>query len=98
MRRVRSRHRRVALVTDRVDANRIAVGHDGTLFLAGSTLSGGSLRRLDAGDRRPSILLNDLHVSDVAVLGNGSLVITYVEPGAVYRVNPRTGARTKLAG
>jgi streptogramin lyase len=88
---------RVALVTDRVDTNKIAVGNDGTLFLAGATLSGGSLRRLEPGGR-PSVLLDDLHVSDVAVLADGSLVITAVEPGAVYRVNPRTGARTKLAG
>ncbi len=73
------------------------MGDDGTLFLAGSTLAGGSLRRLDPGGR-PSILLDDLHVSDVAVLANGSLVVTAVEPGAVYRVNARTGARTKLTG
>jgi hypothetical protein len=37
-------------------------------------------------------------VSDVAVLPGGALVATTVEPGAVYRVDARTGARTKLAG
>ena len=95
VRRVDPATGRVALITDRVDTNKIAVARDGTLFLAGATLSGGSLRRLDAGGR-PSILLDDLHVSDVAVLPDGSLVVTAVEPGAVYRVNARTGARTKL--
>jgi len=98
VRRVDPATGRVELVTDRVDTNKIAVGDDGTLFLAGATLSGGSLRRLEPGGRRPSILLDDLHVSDVAVLADGRLVITTVEPGAVYRVNSRTGARTKLAG
>ena len=88
---------RAELVVDGVDTNRIAVGKDGTLYLAGSTLAGGSLRRLDPGGRL-SILLDDLHVSDVAVLANGSLVVTAVEPGAVYRVNARTGARAKLVG
>ena len=97
VRRVDPANGRVALVTDGVDTNRIAVARDGTLFLAGSTLSGGSLRRLDPGERL-SILLDDLHVSDVAVLADGSLVVTAVEPGAVYRVDARTGARTKLTG
>ena len=95
MRRVDPADGRVTLVTDRVDTNKIAVARDGTLFLAGSTLSGGTLRRLDPGGR-PSILLDDLHVSDVAVLAEGSLVVTAIEPGAVYRVDARTGARTKL--
>jgi hypothetical protein len=87
----------VALVADRVDTNKIAVGDDGRLFFAGATLTGGSLRRLEPGGR-PSILFEDLHVSDVAVLPEGILVVTAVEPGAVYRVNARTGARTKLTG
>jgi streptogramin lyase len=97
VRRVDPATGRVTLVTNRVDTNKIAVGKDGTLFLAGSTLSGGSLRRLDPGGKL-SILLDDLHVSDVAVLADGSLVVTAIEPGAVYRVNARTGSRTKLAG
>jgi streptogramin lyase len=88
---------RAKLVVGGVDTNKIAVARDGTLFLAGATLSGGSLRRLDPGGR-PSILLDDLHVSDVAVLPDGSLVVTAVEPGAVYRVDARTGARRTLTG
>ena len=39
---------RVKLVVDGVDTNRIAVARDGTLFLAGGSLTGGSLRRLAA--------------------------------------------------
>ena len=49
-----------------------------------------------AGSR--PILFDDLHVSDVAVLPDGDLIVTAVEPGAVFRVDPRTGARRKLAG
>jgi streptogramin lyase len=84
-------------VVDGVDTNKIAVGKDGTLYLAGATLTGGSLRRLERG-HPPTILLDDLHVSDVAVLPNGRLVVTATEPGAIYRVDARTGARTKLVG
>ena len=80
-----------------MDTNKIAVARDGTLFLAGATLTGGSIRRLEPGGR-PSILLDDLHVSDVAVLPDGSLVATAVEPGAVYRIDARTGARQRLTG
>jgi streptogramin lyase len=97
VRRVDPRTGRVAPLVDGVDTNKIAVGRDGTLFLAGATLSGGSLRRLAPGGR-PRTLLDDLRVSDVAVLPGGALVATTVEPGAVYRVDARTGARTKLAG
>jgi hypothetical protein len=88
---------RAELVVAGVDTNRIAVGRNGTLFLAGSTLTGGSLRRLEPGGK-PTVLLDDLHVSDVAVLPGGDLVATAIEPGAVYRVNARNGARRKLAG
>jgi streptogramin lyase len=88
---------RARLVVDGVDTNKIAVARDGTLFLAGSTLTGGSLRRLEPGGK-PTILLDDLHVSDVAVLPDGDLVATAIEPGAVFRVDPRSGARRKLAG
>ena len=88
---------RTTLVAGGVDTNRIAVARDVTLFLAGSTLTGGSLRRLEPGGK-PTILLDDLHVSDVAVLPDGDLVATTVEPGAVFRVDPRTGARKKLVG
>jgi streptogramin lyase len=85
------------LVIDGVDTNKIAVARDGTLFLAGASPSGGSLRRLEPGGK-PTTLLDDLHVSDVAVLLDGDLIVTAVEPGAVFRVDPRTGARKKLAG
>jgi len=88
---------RAKLVVDGVDTNKIAVARDGTLFLAGSSPIGGSLRRLEPGEK-PTILFDDLHVSDVAVLSDGDLVVTAVEPGAVFRVDPRTGARRKLAG
>jgi sugar lactone lactonase YvrE len=84
-------------VVDGVDTNKIAVARDGALFLAGATLTGGSLRRLEPGGR-PSVLLDDLRVSDVAVLPDGNLVATTVEPGAVYRVDARSGTRTKLVG
>ena len=88
---------RAKLVVDGVDTNRIAVARDGTLFLAGGSPIGGSLRRLEPGGK-PTILFEDLHVSDVAVLPDGDLIVTAVEPGAVFRVDPRTGARRKLAG
>lgn len=88
---------RAELVVDGVDTNRIAVGRDGTLFLAGASPTGGSLRRLEPGGK-PTTLLDDLHVSDVAVLPSGDLVATAVEPGAIFRVDARTGARKKLAG
>ena len=80
-----------------VDTNKIAVGRNGTLFLAGASPTGGSLRRLNPGGR-PKILLDDVHVSDVAVLPGGDLIPTAVEPGAVFRLDPRTGARKQLAG
>ena len=85
------------LVVDGVDTNRIAVARDGTLFLAGGSPIGGTLRRLETGGK-PTILFDDLHVSDVAVLPDGDLVATAVEPGAVFRVDARTGSRRKLAG
>jgi streptogramin lyase len=88
---------RVELVVDGVDTNKIAVGPDGTLFLAGASPTGGSLRRLEPGGR-PTILLDDLKVSDVGVLPDGDLVATAVEPGAVYRVDAHSGARKRLAG
>ena len=88
---------RATLVVDGVDTNRIAVARDGTLFLAGGSPIGGSLRRLEAG-RKPRILSEGSHVSDVAVLPDGDLIVTAVEPGAIFRVDPRTGARRKLAG
>ena len=88
---------RAELVVDGVDTNKIAVARDGTLFLAGSSLTGGSLRRLGPGGK-PTILFEDLHVSDVAVLPGGGLIVTATEPGAIFRVDPRTGARKKLAG
>ena len=98
MRRVDPATGRAKLVVGGVDTNRIAVARDGTLFLAGATLAGGSIRRLEPGGRTPSVLLDDLHVSDVAVLPDGALVATAVEPGAIYRVDARTGERTKIAG
>lgn len=88
---------RVKLVVDGVDTNRIAVARDGTLFLAGGSLTGGSLRRLAPG-MKPTVLFDDLRVSDVAVLPDGDLIATAVEPGAIFRVDPRTGVRRKLAG
>jgi streptogramin lyase len=97
VRRIDPATARTTLVVGGVDTNRIAVAREGTLFLAGSTLTGGSLRRLERGGK-PTILLDDLHVSDVAVLPDGDLVATTVEPGAVFRVDPRTGARKKLVG
>jgi sugar lactone lactonase YvrE len=87
---------RAKLVVDGVDTNRIAIGRDGTLFLAGGSPIGGSLRRLDPGGK-PTIVFEGPHVSDVAVLPDGDLIVTAVEPGTVFRVDPRTGARTKLA-
>ncbi|HYK06665.1 MAG TPA: hypothetical protein VEW11_02735 [Gaiellaceae bacterium] len=88
---------RATLVVGGVDTNKIAVARDGTLFLAGASPTGGSLRRLEPGGK-PDVLFDDLHVSDVAVLPDGDLIATAVEPGAVFRVDPRTGARRKLAG
>ena len=44
-------------MVDGVDTNRIAVARDGTLFLAGSSLTGGSLRRLEPGGK-PTILFD----------------------------------------
>ncbi len=87
---------RAELVVEGVDTNKIAVARDGTLFLAGGSPTGGSLRRLEPGGK-PAILFEGLHVSDVAVLPDGDLIVTAVEPGAVLRVDPRTGARKQLA-
>ena len=85
------------LVVDGVDTNKLAVADDGTLFLAGATRTGGTLRRLTPAGRLTT-LLDDLRVSDVAILPDGSLVATTVGPGAVYRVDADTGSRMKLAG
>ena len=87
---------RAELVVDGVDTNKIAVARDGTLFLAGGSPTGGSLRRLEPGGK-PTILFEGLHVGDVAVLPDGDLIVVAVEPGAVFRVDPRTGARKQLA-
>ena len=46
VRRVDPASGRATLVVGDVDTNKIAVAADGTLFLAGSTLTGGTLRRL----------------------------------------------------
>ena len=85
------------LVVDGVDTNKLAVADDGTLFLAGATRTGGTLRRLTP-EGRLTTLLDDLRVSDVATLPDGSLVATTVGPGAVYRGDADPGMRTKLAG
>jgi hypothetical protein len=37
-------------------------------------------------------------VSDVAVVGPNTLLVSAVEPGSLWRVDARSGARTKLAG
>lgn len=97
VRRIDPTTARAELVVDGVDTNKIAVAADGTLYLAGATLKSGSLRRLTPAGRL-STLLDDLRVSDVAVLGDRSLVATTVDPGAVYRIDAHTGTRTKLAG
>ena len=97
VRRVDPRTGRAELVVDGVDTNRIAVARDGTLFLAGGSPTGGTLRRLEPGGKQ-TVLFDDLHVSDVAVLPDGDLIATAVEPGAIVRFDPRTGARQKLAG
>ena len=92
MRRVDPADGRATLVVGDVDTNKIAVADDGTLYLAGATVTGGTLRRLTPGGV-PSTLISGLHVSDVAVLPDGDVVITTVEPAAVLRVDPRSGAR-----
>ena len=97
VRRVDPRTGRAELVVDGVDTNRIAIARDGTLFLAGGSPTGGTLRRLEPGGKQ-TVLFDDLHVSDVAVLPDGDLIATAVEPGAIVRFDPRTGARRKLAG
>ena len=97
VRRIDPASGRPELVVDDVDTNKIAVAGDGTLSLAGTTLTGGSILPLTPAGRL-SIVLDDLRASDVAVLPDGSLVATTVEPGAVYRVDASTGTRTKLAG
>jgi streptogramin lyase len=96
VRRVDPATGRARVVVRNVDTNKIAVARDGTLYLAGSTLTGGSLRRLAPGGA-VSTLISGVHVSDVAVLPDGDLVITTVEPAAVLRVDPRSGARTPYA-
>ena len=96
VRRVDPASGRATLVVGDVDTNKIAVAADGTLFLAGSTLTGGTLRRLTPGGVL-STLISGLRVSDVAVLPDGDVVITTVEPAAVLRVDPRTGARRPYA-
>ena len=92
VRRVDPATGRAEVVVDGVDTNKIAVGKGGTLYLAGATITGGSLRRLRPNGAL-STLISGLHVSDVAVLPDGDLVITTVEPGAVLRVDPGSGAR-----
>lgn len=94
VRRVDPATGRATLVVDGVDTNRIAVGRGGTLYLAGSTRTGGTLRRLRP-DGTLSTLISGLRVSDVAALPDGQLVITTVEPGAVLRVDPNSGARRR---
>jgi streptogramin lyase len=79
------------------DAHRVALAADGTLFVAGGGPDSGRLRRIGPGGRSRT-LIDDLHVSDVAVVGPGTLLVSAVEPGSLWRVDARTGARTKLAG
>jgi len=79
------------------DAHRVAVAADGTLFVAGGTVDRGRLRRV-APKGAARTLIDDLHVSDVAVVGPSTLLVSAVEPGSLWRVDARTGARTKLAG
>jgi streptogramin lyase len=90
VRRVDPASGRASLVVGNVDTNKIAVARDGTLYLAGATVTGGTLRRLVPGGV-PSTLISGLHVSDVAVLPGGDVVITTVDPAAVLRVDPRSG-------
>jgi streptogramin lyase len=96
VRRIDPASGRVTPVADGVDTNKLAVGRDGTLFLAGGSRIGGSLRRLEPGGK-PTILFEGPHVSDVAVLPNGDLVVTAIEPGAVFRVDAETGTRKRIA-
>jgi hypothetical protein len=79
------------------DAHRVALAADGTLFVAGGGPATGRLRRVGPGGTSRT-LIDDLHVSDVAVVGPGMLLVSAVEPGSLWRVDARTGARTKLAG
>lgn len=97
VRRVNVATGRIELVATAAGVNRIAVATDGTLYLAGTTLDGGSLRRVAPGGS-VSTMFADLHVSDVALLPGGDLLVTAIEPGLVLRVDPRTGARTRVAG
>ena len=79
------------------DAHRVAVAGDGTLYVAGGTVDRGRLRRVGpAGTGRT--LIDDVHVSDVAIVGPHTLLVSAVEPGSLWRVDARTGARTRLAG
>jgi sugar lactone lactonase YvrE len=79
------------------DAHRVALAADGTMFIAGGTVDRGRLRRV-APDGTAQTLIDDLHVSDVAVVGPNTLLVSAVEPGTLWRVDARTGARTSLAG
>ena len=97
VRRVDPENGRSEVVVTSPGVNRIAVGPDGTLYLAGTTRDGGSLRRV-ASDGTVTMLIEDLRVADVTVLPSGDLIATAIEPGLVLRVDPRTGARTRLAG
>ena len=97
VRRVDPANGRSELVVTSPGVNRIAVGPDGMLYLAGTTRDGGSLRRV-ASDGTVTTLIEDLRVADVTVLPSGDLIATAIEPGLVLRVDPRTGARTRLGG
>ena len=79
------------------DSHRVAVAADGTLFVAGGTVDRGRLHRV-ARDGTRRTLIDDLRVSDVAVVGPRTLLVSAVEPGSLWRVDARTGARTKLSG
>ncbi len=96
VRRVDPATGRATLIVADVDTTKVAVARDGTFYLAGATLTGGSLRRLSTAGAL-STLITGLRVSDVAVLPDGDLVITTVEAGAVLRVDPRSGASAPYA-
>jgi sugar lactone lactonase YvrE len=77
------------------DSHRVAVAADGTLYVAGGTVDRGRLRRVGP-DGKARTLIDDLHVGDVAVVGPNTLLVSAVEPGSLWRVDARTGARTRL--